>query len=253
MINYLVAILVLASISVFGQDKLIVEYETFTKVDLNNITTFSDGNISNKEWENALKDAMSKPNYYKLILNAEESVFEFVEKVNNAQQEDQGRVMISFGDRSVFYKNLSEKISLKESNSWNVDYLITDSIKKYDWKITKETQEILGYETRKATAIIDSTKTVIAWYAPKLAFKNGPDNFNGLPGLILKAEQTTKTKDNSNQTRTFTAVSITVGDHKTKITRPKKGKKITQEQFKKESDEQMQKMKEMYGGGVDED
>lgn len=253
MVNYLVVILVLSSISLFGQDKLIVEYETFTKVDLNNITTFSDGNISNKEWENALKDAMSKPNYYKLILNAEESVFEFVEKVNNAQQEDQGRVMISFGDRSVFYKNLSEKISLKESNSWNVDYLITDSIKNYDWKITKETQEILGYETRKATAIVDSTKTVIAWYAPKLAFKNGPDNFNGLPGLILKAEQTTKTKDSSNQTRTFTAVSITVGDHKTKITRPKKGKKITQEQFKKESDEQMQKMKEMYGGGVDKD
>lgn len=251
--KYLLTILILSSFNLFAQDKLIVEYEMFTKMDMENIQTFSDGNISDKEWENALKDAMSKPNYYKLILSPEESVFEFIEKVDNAQQEEQGRVMISFGDRSVLYKNLSEKISLKEANNWNVDYLITDSIKNYDWKITKETQEILGYETRKATAIVDSTKTLTAWYAPKLAFKNGPDNFNGLPGLILKAEQISKNKNQSTRTQTYTAISINVGDTKTKITRPKKGKKVTQEQFKKESDEQMQKMREMYDGGVDKD
>lgn len=253
MINYLVTILLLASISLFSQDKLIVEYEMFTKMDMENITTFSDGNISNKEWENALKDAMAKPNYYKLVLTPEESVFEFIEKVDNTQQAEQGRVMISFGDRSVFYKNLLEKVTLKEVNNWNVDYLITDSIKNYDWKITKESQEILGYETRKATAVVDSTKTITVWYAPKLAFKNGPENFNGLPGLILKAEQVAKTKDNNTRTQIYTAISINVGDKKTKITRPKKGKKVTQAQFKKESDEQMQKMKEMYSEGVDKD
>lgn len=253
MINYLVTLLLLAAVSLFAQDKLVVDYEMFTKMDMDNIETFSDGNISDKEWQTALKDAMAKPNYYKLILTPEESIFEFVEKVDNTQQEETGRVMISFGDKSVFYKNISEKITLRETNSWNVDYLITDSIKNYDWKITKESQDILGYETRKATAIVDSIKTITAWYAPKLTFKNGPDNFNGLPGLILKAEQTVKTKNNSIQTQTYTAISINVGDKKTKITRPKKGKKVTQEQFKKESDEQMQKMREMYNSGVDKD
>src|SRR5690606_11937681 len=123
--------------------------------------------ISNKEIENALKDAMAKPNYYQLTLSPEESTFEFIEKVDNTQTEETGRVMISFGEKGIFYKNLPEKITLRESESWSQNYLINDSIKNYDWKITKETQEILGYETRKATAVVDSTTTIEAWYAPK--------------------------------------------------------------------------------------
>ena len=160
--------------------------------------------------------------------------------------------MISFGEKGIFYKNLPEKITLRESESWSQNYLINDSIKNYDWKITKETQEILGYETRKATAVVDSTTTIEAWYAPKLPFKNGPDDFDGLPGLILKVEQISHHNDKST-TKTYTAISIKVGDEKTKITRPKKGKQVTPEEFKKENDEQMQKMREMYSEGVDKD
>ena len=250
--KYLLSSLFFVAAFLFAQDKLIVEYEMFTKMDLDDILTFSDGNIPDKEWQDALKDAMAKPSYYRLTLTPSESVFEFLEKVDNTQKEETGRVMISFGERGVFYKNLPEKITLKESNSWDKDYLINDSIKNYDWKIIKETQEILGYETRKATAVIDSTQTIEAWYAPKLAFKNGPDDFGGLPGLILKAEQTSKSK-NKTSIQTYTATSIKVGDDKTKITRPKKGKKVSPEEFKKENDEQMQKMKEMYDGGVEKD
>jgi len=86
--KYLLTTLLFASVSLFAQDKLVVEYEMFTKMELENMMTFSDGGISDKEWMDALKDAMAKPNYYQLTLSPEESTFEFIEKVDNTQTEE---------------------------------------------------------------------------------------------------------------------------------------------------------------------
>ena len=72
----------------------------------------------------------------------------------------------------------------------NKTYLIKDSLKNLDWTITKEKRNIAGFDVLKATTTMDDKyKTeVTAWYAPKLNFKNGPDEFWGLPGLILEIE-----------------------------------------------------------------
>lgn len=246
-------ILFAAGILLNAQDKLIVEYESFTKMEMDNITTFSDSNIADKEWQDALKIAMETPSYYQLIMTSDESVYEYQERINNQQKDEGSRVYISLGQRGKLYKNLKENLVLREANSWNVDYLIQDSVKTYDWKITRESQEILGYEVRKATAEVDSTTNLVAWYAPRLSFKSGPDVYGGLPGLILKLERISKTKSGGEQTQTTTAISIQTGNEKTKITRPKKGKLVNQKEFKEENEKQMQKMKEMYDGGIDKD
>src|SRR5690554_4569492 len=78
-------ILFTAGIFLNAQDKLIVEYESFTKMEMDNITTFSDSNIADKEWQDALKIAMETPSYYQLIMTPDESVYEYQERINNQQ------------------------------------------------------------------------------------------------------------------------------------------------------------------------
>ena len=246
-------ILFTAGIFLNAQDKLIVEYESFTKMDIENLLNGSEISVSDREIQDALKKAMETPSYYQLIMTPDESIYEYQERINNQQKDEGSRVYISLGERGKLYKNLKENLVLREANSWNVDYLIQDSVKTYDWKITRESQEILGYEVRKATAEVDSTTNLVAWYAPRLSFKSGPDVYGGLPGLILKLERTSKTKSGGERIQTTTAISIQTGNEKTKITRPKKGKLVNQKEFKEENEKQMQKMKEMYDGGIDKD
>lgn len=74
-------------------------------------------------------------------------------------------------------------------------YLITSSwpFQSFEWKITNETKNILGYSAQKATAKvfyeqnedIDSPD-VIAWFTTDIPYSVGPAGYYGLPGLILE-------------------------------------------------------------------
>lgn len=251
--RFIILIAILTCPSLFSQDKLKVEYEMFTKMDAEGVKVFVDGGgISQQQIEKAVKDAGERPSYYDLTVSADESIFEYKEKVDNQQNEEKSNFYISFGSKGKYYKNITENLSLRETNSWNKDLIVKDSLKDYDWKITRETKEILGYEVRKATSTKDSA-TITAWYAPKLTLKNGPEDFWGLPGLILEIENIQHNKNGGKQTQTYQAIALNVATDKDKIERPKKGKLLSPKEFDEFNKEQMEKMKDMYGGGVEKD
>ncbi len=54
----------------------------------------------------------------------------------------------------------------------------------YEWKLTGEQTEFLGYLVQKATAVEDSS-VIEAWFTPEIPVSAGPDLFGGLPGMIL--------------------------------------------------------------------
>ncbi|RYE36399.1 MAG: GLPGLI family protein, partial [Sphingobacteriales bacterium] len=68
---------------------------------------------------------------------------------------------------------------------YEATYLVKDSIRKINWKITDETREIAGYECRRANAIIMDSVYVVAYYSNQIAVSGGPETFSGLPGMIL--------------------------------------------------------------------
>jgi len=242
--------------SASAQEKLIVEYESRMEFDAEAFeknVSVSGAQIAKQEVIDALKESMKNPNYYTLRLTPSESEFKYIEKVSNEQpQEGRVKVKIVSGGTGVTYKNLNEKISLQSQESWNQNFLIKDSLKNYNWKISKESKEILGYEVRKAEAKIDSAQTAVAWYAPKLPYKNGPENYQGLPGLIMEIEISDQS-DEEKRKFIYKAISVNVDSENKPIERPKKGKEISAKEFEKLNKEQMEKMKEMYGGGVDKD
>jgi GLPGLI family protein len=55
-----------------------------------------------------------------------------------------------------------------------------------EWKITKDTATFSGIHCQKAFAHFKG-RNWIAWFAPDLPFVSGPWKLNGLPGLIIEA------------------------------------------------------------------
>jgi GLPGLI family protein len=56
-----------------------------------------------------------------------------------------------------------------------------------NWKISSETTKIGDYKVQKAEADFGGRKWT-AWFTTDLPYQDGPYKFNGLPGLIVKAE-----------------------------------------------------------------
>jgi GLPGLI family protein len=65
------------------------------------------------------------------------------------------------------------------------NYLIQDSTRKLEWKLSDETRTIAGFECRKAVAKICDSVYVVAFYTDEILVSGGPESFNGLPGMIL--------------------------------------------------------------------
>lgn len=62
--------------------------------------------------------------------------------------------------------------------------------KKPEWKILPEKQKIGEYNAQKATTSYGGREW-IAWFTTDIPFQDGPYKFYGLPGLIVKLEDTT--------------------------------------------------------------
>lgn len=64
-------------------------------------------------------------------------------------------------------------------------YLVKDSVRRINWKITDEIRNIAGYDCRRANALIMDSIYVVAFYTDEIPVSGGPESFTGLPGMIL--------------------------------------------------------------------
>lgn len=97
------------------------------------------------------------------------------------------------GDLSETFKNhpSAGKILYREGFI-NGPLFYEEEIPKFGWEIAAtETLNILGYSCAKATVSFRG-RVYTAWFAADVAVNNGPWKFEGLPGLILKIEDSKK-------------------------------------------------------------
>ena len=64
-------------------------------------------------------------------------------------------------------------------------YLIQDSLRNLQWRITEEKREIAGFDCRKAVTRICDSVYVVAFYTDQIPVSSGPESFGNLPGMIL--------------------------------------------------------------------
>lgn len=84
------------------------------------------------------------------------------------------------------------------------------------------------------------TIEVVAWYTPQIPINQGPDDYWGLPGLILEI--------NADRTTILCTKIVLNPKDKETIDKPEKGEVVTQEEYTKITTQKMQEMSEMYGG-----
>lgn len=88
---------------------------------------------------------------------------------------------------NITFKDLKNNILRKEYNVNDKDFSAKDKLTDYEWTIIDEATTVLGYKCKKATTK-KSLALVTAWYCEDIPINDGPGEFWGLPGLILKVE-----------------------------------------------------------------
>ncbi len=201
----------------------------------------------------AMKDRIPEFRKSKKILyfNSEEALYinkPKDEKEAKAQQEfrgegRRGRRGGRFGrnENNKFYTSIADGQSIDFRNFFGKDFLIEGSRESLKWKITGDQKQVGSYLCQKAT-FQDSTQSIVAWFTPMIPVSSGPDNYFGLPGMILHM-------DFDGGTRQITAIDISLKALEPDvIVKPTDGKKITEEDFNKMREEKIKEMEEEYGG-----
>ncbi|MBW4889443.1 GLPGLI family protein [Mucilaginibacter sp. HMF5004] len=86
---------------------------------------------------------------------------------------------------NTIYTDLANKLITSNKNVFEDKYLLKDSVRKINWKITSETRDIAGFHCRRANALVLDSVYVVAFYTDQIPVSGGPESFAGLPGMIL--------------------------------------------------------------------
>ena len=189
---------------------------------------------------------------YQLEFTQEESLFKKLPKLDKPNPK-KGQISVSMsvvGDNEILYKNLLKNQIRNETELYGKRFLIQDELESKDWKLSKESKTIGEYVCFKATYVptsddseVDSTdekeKTeVIAWYTPQIPIKNGPKEYDGLPGLILEVQE---------GNLKFLCTKIVLNPQEAvQIIEPSKGKKVSQKEFDSILDKKNEEMMESF-------
>lgn len=183
------------------------------------------------------------------------------------------------GGGGTFYKDVKTKSYTVDKEFMGKEFLVVDSLPKLNWKLEQETKQIGGYNCYKATAVKEPSKTdfrnfrpkkiddkkeedkkssgetktnfadsfelpkeivVTAWYTPEIPVNQGPENYWGLPGLILEI--------NDGTTTILCSKVVLNAKDKVDIKPSKKGKVITQKDYDDTVVKKMEEFREMNGG-----
>jgi GLPGLI family protein len=157
---------------------------------------------------------------YVLAFNQEESLFFEKEKLDFKGKSN------SLGNK--LFKNFKENHYIFKKELLGKVFSIQDSIKTKKWKIGKEVKTIGKYVCNKAIlkySVNDSTNIQVeAWFTTQIPITNGPDVYDGLPGLILQL---------NDGSYSYLCEKIELFNEPIKIREPKGGKVVTQLEFDK--------------------
>lgn len=119
-------------------------------------------------------------------------------------------------------------------------FRVVDQRPVYEWRLTSEQAEHLGYMVIKATAEHDST-SIEAWFTPQIPLQGGPGPYGGLPGMILVVSV------DDGHTKYF-ATEIALQELEAGLIRePDEGDEVSQEEYDRMVEEKTEEMLKMTG------
>lgn len=173
-----------------------------------------------------------------LYFNAESSLYQNSDASDNdAMSLESGGSQVSFQMKepeNVLFSDLAKKISIEQREFMTRIFLI-EGKNEIQWKLTGNQKMILDFPCQEAVTEIDSI-TTSAWFTPAIPVSAGPANYSGLPGLVLLV-------DSDNSKKTIVATEVEFSEVNTELLKaPKKGKKVSSEEFQQIVEEKMKEM-----------
>lgn len=219
-----------------------------------------------KEIEIAMKKASEKQ--YVLTFNKTECLYEEEQKLEEPKAASEGMsISISFSSAGKKYLNVKDKNSIVEDEIFGKEFLIVEPLVQPEWKLIDETKKIGDYNCFKAELVIPVSekqkkeyeeflkkeekkpalfkmekpedKVITAWYTPEIPVNFGPDNYWGLPGLILEV--------NEDKLIILCSKVVLSNKEKTKIKAPNTGEKVSQKKFDEIQKKKTDSMKDEDG------
>ncbi len=195
---------------------------------------------------------------YTLAFVGAESTYQQEESLAAPAPSTNGITVTVSGGKDVTYHNTAELKLLKETQIMGKEFLVNDSLPKPKWILEKEIKNIGVYTCFKATISeeyeqpsfneetgeeeesVTKTRTTTAWYTLDIPANHGPDEYWGLPGLILEV---------SDGKFSLMCTKVVLNPKKeVQIMLPEKGKEVTQDEFNNIQEEKMDEMMERHGG-----
>lgn len=242
-----VLVCVLATSVVFAQQQGVITYENRMNMHMN---------IPADRQEMKAMIPEFRITKMQLFFNADESLYKPLAE-DEEEQFGSGNMRMSFRmPKTEMHTNNTTTAILSQQELMGKKYIIQDSVKMSPWKFGTETKEILGYTCRMAyythTMEVNSmrmvngalepekktvTQEITAWYTDQIRPSLGPERYNTLPGTVLAL-------DINNGERVIVARKVELRElKKGELKAPDSGTKVTSEEFKKISEEQMEKMR----------
>lgn len=233
----------------------IATYQFHRKLDFKDDNNEKGPNI-NSELRKQLEEQLKKQAHqeYTLHFNQRESIYKKSETLQAPTPSKSG-ISISFSDGAdLRYKNIKEQRFTNQTESYGKLFLIQDSLKSPQWELLNETKNIGEYtcfkaqlkeevESKQATETgfktVMKEKITIAWYTPQIPVSNGPAEFHGLPGLILEI--------NDGKTTLICSKIVINPEENFTIQEPKKGKKVSQTEYKAIMDKKFKELQDQMG------
>jgi GLPGLI family protein len=155
-----------------------IEYEK----KLNQFKPFEE-NESENEWMKELMKTMPRivTDVYELKFNETKSIYKLAKE--NTDNKYMWGTKPSETDHVV--NDLNGNTVTAQREIFENTYVIKDSLRQLEWKITSETRDIAGFECKKAVTKICDSVVVVAFYTDQINVSSGPESFGGLPGMIL--------------------------------------------------------------------
>lgn len=155
--------------------------------------------------------------------------FDLNHSIYKPGREAENQVKPMFGSapaaENIVFTDFKKKEVTAGKQIFEEKFLVQDSMRKMDWKISDEIRTIANYKCRKAVGKICDSVYVVAFYSEEIPASGGPESFAGLPGMILELAI-------PRLYTTWIATKVEIENPKPEVFKaPEKGKKTTQKQL----------------------
>lgn len=212
-----------------------------------------------------IKKRLSEPVNYDLFFDQNQSIYKQQEKLDTPQS-GRGGMWARFGggSQNIIHTNLATGQQTNQQELFSKLFLVNREVKAREWNFTGESKQIGQYMAYEATYTQMQNPpqfrmsfggrgnneeekekekkkievTVSVWFTPDIPISAGPDNYFGLPGLVLMVQD-------KNKLLVCTEVQMNPKD-KIKLTPPKKGEEVTWKEFKEIREKKSKEMRERF-------